>query len=108
MGSKVDRYKKLGIPRRFQIHGHQVTVRIIQLSRWRHPKAAVGIYDPNRHRIDLRGDLGDTEIGQVFCHELSHCLLSEMNHPLNDCEVFVDNLGSLLHQALQTFTTATK
>lgn len=108
MGSRVDRYQKLGIPRRFQIHGHEVVVSIIPLSKWRHPKSAVGIYDPNRHRIDLRGDLGDTEIGQVFCHELGHCLLSEMNHPLNDCEVFVDNLGSLLHQALQTFTTASK
>jgi hypothetical protein len=63
----------------------------------------VGMYDPTRHRIDLRGDLGDTELQQAFCHEWSHSLLCEMNHPLNHDEVFVDNLASLLHQSLTTF-----
>jgi hypothetical protein len=32
-----------------------------------------------------------------------HALLDEMNHPLSHDEIFVDNLGSLLHQALSTF-----
>ena len=103
MGGAVTRQNRLGIPRRFRVHGHTVTVRIVPLSRWRQSKDAVGIYDPNRHRIDLRGDLGDTELQQTMCHEILHCLLSEMNHPLNDDEKFVDNLGSLLHQALTTF-----
>jgi D-hexose-6-phosphate mutarotase len=106
VGSKVDRYKKLGIPRRFQIHGHEVTVRIIQLSKWRHSKSAVGIWDPTTHRIDLCNDLGDTELQQVFCHELVHAVLDEMKHKISYDEKFVDNFGSLLHQALQTFTTA--
>jgi len=99
----MTRHARLGIPRRFRVHGHAVTVRIVPLSKWRHSKDAVGIYDPNRHRINLRGDQGDTELGQTFCHELVHCLLSEMNHPLNDDERFVDGCGSLLHQALTSF-----
>ena len=99
----MTRQTRLGIPRRFRVHGHAVAVRIVPLSRWRHSKDAVGIYDPNRHRIDLRGDQGETELQQTFCHELGHCILSEMNHPLNDDENFVDNLGSLLQQALTTF-----
>lgn len=99
----MTRQTRLGIPRRFRVHGHAVAVRIVPLSRWRHSKDDVGIYDPNRHRIDLRGDQGETELQQTFCHELGHCILSEMNHPLNDDENFVDNLGSLLHQALTTF-----
>jgi hypothetical protein len=31
-----------------------------------------------------------------------------MNHKLSFNEVFVDNFGAILHQALQTFTTATR
>jgi hypothetical protein len=105
----VDRHKRLGIPRRFQIHGHRITVKILTPAGWtRHkfPKGAVGIYDPTTHVIGLRNELGDTEIGQAFCHELVHALLDEMNHKLSFNEVFVDNLGSLLHQALQTFSIA--
>lgn len=109
MAKTVDRHKRLGIPRRFQIHGHRITVKILTPAGWtRHkfPKGAVGIYDPTTHVIGLRNELGDTEIGQAFCHELVHALLDEMNHKLSFNEVFVDNLGSLLHQALQTFSTA--
>jgi hypothetical protein len=68
----------------------------------------VGMYDPTRHRIDLRGDLGDTELQQAFCHEWTHALLCEMNHPLNHDEVFVDNLASLLQQSLSTFDCENK
>lgn len=109
MAKTVDRHKRLGIPRRFQIHGHSITVKMLTPAGWaRHkfPKGAVGIYDPTTHVIGLRNELGDTEIGQAFCHELVHALLDEMNHKLSFNEVFVDNLGSLLHQALQTFSTA--
>jgi hypothetical protein len=63
----------------------------------------VGMWTPACHRIDLRNDLGDTELQQTFCHEWAHSMLAEMNHPLNDDEVFVDNLASLLHQSLTTF-----
>ena len=103
-----DRHRRLGIPRSFKLHGHRVTVRIIAPSRWPHSKSAVGIYEPNKHRIDLRSDLGETELQQAFCHELTHALLDELNHPLSHDEVFVDNLGSLLHQALSTFDSNPK
>lgn len=109
MGKPVDRYKRLGIPRRFQIHGHSITVKMLTPAGWtRHkfPRDSVGIYDPASHVIGLRKELGDTEMQQTFCHELVHALLDEMNHKLSFNEVFVDNFGSLLHQALQTFTTA--
>ena len=98
-----DRHRRLGIPRSFKLHGHLVRVRIIPPSRWRYGKANVGIYLPDTHRIELRSDQGDTELQQTMCHELGHALLDEMNHPLSHDEVFVDNLGSLLHQALSTF-----
>jgi len=98
-----DRHRRLGIPRSFKLHGHLVRVRIIPPSRWRYGKTNVGIYLPDTHRIELRSDQGDTELQQTMCHELGHALLDEMNHPLSHDEIFVDNLGSLLHQALSTF-----
>ena len=98
------RHRRLGIPRRFHVHGHEVTVRIISPARWPHAKRTVGIYDPGSHRIDLRSDQGETELQQTFCHELVHCLLDSINHKLSYNETFVDNLGSVLAQALASFT----
>lgn len=106
MAKAVNRYKRLGIPRRFQIHGHRITVKILASagwSRYKFPKGSVGIYDPASHVIGLRKELGDTEMQQTFCHELTHALLDEMNHKLSFNEVFVDNFGSLLAQALASF-----
>ena len=106
MAKPVDRHKRLGIPRRFQIHGHKVRVKILTDVMWRRlklPKDAVGIFDPTSHVIALRKELGDTEIQHVFCHEFTHCLLDQMNHKLSHNEVFVDNFGSLLAQALASF-----
>ena len=100
---KTDRHSRLQIPRRFHLHGHEVTVRIIPRTRWPYAKNSVGMWTPDRHRIDLRGDLGDTELQQTFCHEWAHALFDEMNHPLSHDEVFVDNLASLLQQSLSTF-----
>jgi hypothetical protein len=105
---RTSRHERLQIPRRFQLHGHQLTVRILPRTRWPHPKDTVGMYDPTCHRIDLRGDQGDTELQQTFCHEWAHALLDEMNHPLSHDEVFVDNLASLLHQSLTTFDSGAK
>ncbi len=102
-GGARDRYRRLGIPRRFKMHGHEITVRILPLSRWPHTKAAVGMWEPARNRIDVRGDQPETALQQTFCHELVHAVLSAMNHRLNNDEVFVDNFGSLLHQALSSF-----
>jgi len=103
-----DRHSRLQIPRRFHLHGHEVTVRIIPRTRWPHSMDTVGMWTPDRHRIDLRGDLGNTELQQAFCHEWTHALLCEMNHPLNHDEIFVDNLASLLHQSSTTFSTTKK
>ena len=92
-----------GIPARFQLHGHVITVRIIPRSRWRHGKNTVGIWLPDKLRIELLHDPIETQLQQVFCHELTHALLDQMNHELSHNEVFVDNFSALLQQALTTF-----
>jgi hypothetical protein len=98
------RHQRLGIPKAFQLHGHTITVRILPLSRWPHSKDALGLYDPKLHRIDVRSDQPVTAIQQTFCHEFVHAVLGAMDHKLYADEVFVDNFGSLLQQALASFT----
>lgn len=78
---------------------------IIPKSKWPHSKMAVGMWNPIDHTIDLRNDLGETELQQVFCHELVHCLLDSFNHKLSRNEEFVDTLGTVLAQALATFNS---
>lgn len=92
-----------GIPARFQLLGHTITVRVVPRSRWRHGKQIVGIWMPDRLRIDLLADPIGTQLQATFCHELTHALLDMMNHELSGDEKFVDNLGALLQQALTSF-----
>lgn len=94
-----------GIPKSFQLLGHTINVRVIPRSKWRHGKNVVGIWIPDKLRIDLLSDPIETQLQATFCHELTHALLDMMNHELSHNEVFVDNLGGLLMQALTTFKT---
>ena len=57
----------------------------------------------DKKRIDLLEAMNADCSGQVFCHELTHCILSTMGETtLNDNEKFVDLFGTFLHQALKT------
>lgn len=94
--------KRTGIPKRFQLLGHVITVRIVPKSRWRH-KDAVGIWEPDKLRISILGGQPMTALGQCFCHELTHAMLDMMSHKLSRDEQFVDQFAHLLHNALTTF-----
>lgn len=91
-----------GIPTRFQLLGHTITVKVIPKSRWRH-KGCVGIWMPDKLRIDLLSNSEVTVLQQVFTHELTHAMLDMISHDLSADERFVDQLGHLLQQALTTF-----
>ena len=52
--------------------------------------------------IRIRDDLDKDRASQVFCHELTHCILSIMGNELCDDEEFVDLFGTFLQQALKT------
>lgn len=94
--------KRTGIPKRFQLLGHVIQVRVVPKSRWRH-KGAVGIWEPDKLRISILAGQPMTALQQTFCHEWSHAMLCLMSHPLEHDEQFVDQLGHLLQQALTTF-----
>jgi len=99
--------KRDGIPRRFQLLGHTVTVRVVPPSKWRHGKGAVGTWEPNKYRIDVLAVQPESHRQQIFCHEFAHALLQLAGRDdLSEDEKLVDQLGHLLQQALTTFDDA--
>ena len=93
---------RTGIPRRFQLLGHVIKVRVVPKSRWKY-KGAVGIWEPSKLQISILGGQPITALQQTFCHEWGHAMLCLLSHPLEHDEQFVDQLGHLLQQALTTF-----
>jgi hypothetical protein len=63
----------------------------------------VGIWLPDKLRIELLDDGEQTVVQHTFCHELTHAMLDMISHELSRDEKFVDQLGALLQQALTTF-----
>lgn len=100
----MSRYKKLGIPRSFSIHAHKIKVSIVPKSRWRHGMNAIGIWEPHKLKISLRGDQPDTVISATFVHELVHASLDSLNDKLSYNEKWVDNYAQVLHQILVSFS----
>jgi hypothetical protein len=95
--------KRNGIPKRFQLLGHVITVRIVPKSRWKHGKSCVGIWEPDKFLISIVSGQPSTAMTQTFCHELTHACLDMMSHKLSNDEKFVDTYAHLLNNALTTF-----
>ena len=93
---------RTGIPKRFQLLGHVIKVRVVPKSRWKY-KGAVGIWEPSKLQRSILGGQPITALQQTFCHEWGHAMLCLLSHPLEHDEQFVDQLGHLLQQALTTF-----
>ena len=90
----------VGIPSHFQLMGHDIDVHVVPIKDWTMADCA-GYWEPGENRIVLAEQAPDVTF-HTFCHELVHAILSMMSHPLNEDEVFVDQLGGLLAQALKS------
>ena len=92
-----------GIPKSFQMLGHTIKVRVIPQSKWR-VKDAVGVFYPDKYRIDVMAVQPESHRQQIFCHEYAHALLILAGRDdLSADEKLVDQLGHLLQQSLTTF-----
>ena len=61
-----------------------------------------GDFDTESYIIRLAPNDKET-LEHTFCHELAHCLLEGTTKPeLSENEKFVDSLGAMIHQYLQT------
>jgi hypothetical protein len=96
------------IPRSFQLLGHTIRVEILSVRAWQELGEkydfddAVGYFSPTDKLVLIKRGV-QSEMLHTFAHELLHAILDSMNSKLSNDEVFVDNFGGLLAQALATF-----
>lgn len=88
------------IPSSFKVMGHTIRVRVIVRDKWPHPDC-VAIFEPDRNRISVQ-KMSAAMTRQAFWHEAMHAMLHAFNHPLYNDEAFVDNMGGLLAQLMET------
>jgi hypothetical protein len=100
------------IPKSFQLLGHTITVRIVSVRDWEAlveavdddnnmDEADLGYWIPGDDLIVLKRQ-PKAQLMHTFTHELTHAILYYMNCALWTDEVFVDNFGGLLAQAMDT------
>lgn len=101
------------IPKRFKLMG--ATIEVVENPKLPQDRNWAGLADFEKHRIELvpiseSYDVSLAKYEQTFCHELAHFLChgagGVINHKLDGYlhhdEEFVDLLGCLIHQALDT------
>ena len=88
------------IPSSFPLFGKTVTVTIYPVAKWPHGENTVGLWNPSKNSISIRGDQRGPCLEQTFFHEVTHAILDALSHKLARDEVFVDQFASLMHQAL--------
>jgi len=98
-----------GIPKKFQLAGQTIEVRTVPRGKWRHGKDCVGIWLPDKNRIEIIGSIKGSARQQVWAHEAIHAMLDVAGYgpmpatkDLSRDEQFVDRLGHLLQQMLTT------
>lgn len=90
----------MDIPAQYQLMGQTIMVRVIEPDEW-DDTSCWGQFNPATNEIRLLRRSPEAT-AQTFCHEMVHTILTAMSHKLNKDEVFVDLVGSLLHQILTT------
>lgn len=88
------------IPSSFKVIGHTVKVHVVPPSKWAYPDC-VAFFEPEKSRIYIKKRSYALN-RQAFWHEAVHAALSAINHPLYEDEIFVDNLGGLLAQIMES------
>lgn len=90
-----------GIPKLFSLAGHKIEVVNIPRSKWKNGKNCVGMWLPDKYRIELHGSLEGTNRQQVFLHEAVHAILDVAGYyEMSEDEALVDRLSHLLHHML--------
>lgn len=96
------------IPKSFQIMAHTITVRVVKKKDW---EALTDKYEELEDSVAwwIAADnlivilkQSHTQMLHSFYHELSHAVLYYMNSPLTHDENFVDQMGGLLAQVMDT------
>ena len=96
----------MDIPRRLKLLGRTITVEYDPMLDGRDGTVGEARYTSDSIALQPNTDTfrrPQTQLEQVFLHELVHYILNEMNeYDLRSDEKFVDVFAGLLHQALTT------
>lgn len=89
------------IPKSFKVLGHTVRVIVVPAGQWK-AKDCIGYFDPEHSRIVIRRQRPASLMHHTFWHEVVHVVLNAINHKLYADESFVDNMGGVLAQIVET------
>lgn len=88
------------VPTSFKVVGHTIKVRVILPQNWKRTDC-VAIFEPDKNLISIKKQ-SVAMTRQAFWHEAVHAMLHAINHPLYSDECFVDNMGGLLAQIMES------
>lgn len=88
------------IPKTFKLLSHTVNVRIIDKKDWKY-KEDLAFWDPDKNEIWIMRQ-PRTQLRHTFWHEAMHAMLDTLSHRLARDEQFVDQMGGLLAQMMDT------
>ncbi len=88
------------IPKRFQLMGHTITVEVISKKDWKY-EDCVGRFDPETNKIQVLKQKRSMT-AHSFWHEVTHAMLHTIGHRLYSNEPFVDQIGGLLAQIMDS------
>lgn len=81
--------------------GHTISVEVIPRKRWTLTDC-VGIFDPAKNHIAILRQPKASQTAHCFWHEATHAMLYFMGHKLYSNENFVDQIGGLLAQIMES------
>ncbi len=100
-----------GIPRTFQLSGHTIVVEMVSPKKWKHGKDCVGIWIPEKNRIEILSTCRGSYRQVVWAHEATHAMLDILGYgpmpatdDLSRDEQFVDRVAHALQQMLSTMS----
>ena len=88
------------IPKSFQLMGHTITVQLVDKKDWKY-EDDLAYWDPDKNQISIMRQ-SRTQLRHTFWHETMHAVLDAMSHKLARDEQFVDQVGGLLAQIMDT------
>jgi hypothetical protein len=87
-------------PKAFKLMGHTITVQVIPRKKWT-LENCVGLFDPATNSIYVLKQAKSQTLHTTW-HEITHAMLHYMGHKLYSNEQFVDQIGGLIAQVLDT------
>lgn len=88
------------IPSKFNLMGHTITVQVIPKKEWKKPDC-VGEFEPATNSMIILKQ-SKSQTAHTFWHEVTHAMLYVMGHRYYSNEQFVDQLGGLLAQVMDS------